>query len=53
MISVTRIFSASNMENNNKKFTGRVINSPADLIGCGSCCENAEVTCSEVLDITG
>ena len=36
---------------NNKKFVGRVVNSPADLIGCGSCYDNAEVTCSEVLDI--
>ncbi len=36
---------------NNKKFTGRVINSPIDLIGCGSCYDNAEVTCSEVLNI--
>ena len=36
---------------NNKKFTGRVVNSPADLIGCGSCYDNAEVTCSEVVDI--
>lgn len=35
----------------NKKFTGRVINSTADLIGYGSCYDNAEVTCSEVLEI--
>lgn len=34
-----------------KVFTGRVINSPKDLVGCGSCYENYEVLCSEVLDI--
>jgi hypothetical protein len=34
-----------------KAFTGRVISKPADLIGCGSCYENYEVLCSEVLDI--
>lgn len=34
-----------------KVFTGKVIKSPADLIGCGSCYENYEVLCSDVLDI--
>lgn len=34
-----------------KAFTGKVINGPADLVGCGSCYENYEVLCSEVLDI--
>lgn len=34
-----------------KAFTGRVINSPRDLIGCGSCYENYEVLCSNVIDI--
>lgn len=34
-----------------KAFTGRVINSTKDLIGCGSCYENYEVYCSEVIDI--
>lgn len=34
-----------------KAFTGKVINSPKDLIGCGSSTENYEVYCSEVLDI--
>lgn len=34
-----------------KAFTGLVINSPRDLIGCGSCYENYEVICSEALDI--
>ena len=36
---------------NNKKFVGRAIYTPADLIGCGSCYENAPVICSEVLDV--
>ena len=36
---------------NNKKFTGRVISSTSDLIGCGSCYDNAEIICSEVLEI--
>lgn len=35
----------------NKAFTGTVINGPQDLIGCGSCYENYEVLCTEVLDI--
>jgi hypothetical protein len=34
-----------------KAFTGKVINSPADLVGCGSCYENYEVLCSKALDI--
>ena len=34
-----------------KAFTGIVIIGPRDLIGCGSCYENYEVICSEVLDI--
>lgn len=34
-----------------KAFTGRVINSTKDLIGCGSCYENYDVLCSEALDI--
>lgn len=34
-----------------KVFTGKVINSTKDLIGCGSCYENYEVYCSEILDI--
>lgn len=34
-----------------KAFTGRVINSPRDLIGCGSCYENYEVYCSSIVDI--
>ena len=34
----------------NKKFVGRVIRTTADLIGCGSCYDNADVICSEVLD---
>ena len=33
-----------------KRFTGRVINSPKDLVGCGSCYENYEVWCSEPVD---
>lgn len=35
----------------NKKFTGRVIRDTADLIGCGSCYDNAVVTCSEVVSL--
>ena len=35
----------------NKKFSGRVIRGVSDLVGCGSCYDNAEVTCSDVLDI--
>lgn len=34
-----------------KAFTGKVINGPADLVGCGSCYENYEVLCSEKLNI--
>lgn len=34
-----------------KAFTGKVINGPADLVGCGSAYENYDVLCSEVLDI--
>ena len=34
-----------------KAFTGKVINGPADLVGCGSCYENYEVYCSQVLNI--
>lgn len=34
-----------------KAFTGRVIYSPRDLVGCGSCYENYEVLCSNVIDI--
>lgn len=33
-----------------KAFTGKVINSPKDLIGCGSCSENYDVYCSDVVD---
>ncbi len=35
-----------------KRFIGRVIREPKDLIGCGSCYENYEVICSEVVDFT-
>lgn len=34
-----------------KAFTGVVVNGPKDLIGCGSCYENYEVICSDVLDL--
>lgn len=34
-----------------KAFTGKVINGPADLVGCGSCYENYEVYCSKALNI--
>ena len=34
-----------------KKFTGIVVKFPKDLIGCGSCYDNADVICSEVIDI--
>lgn len=37
--------------NREKAFTGKVISSIADLIGCGNCHENYEVLCSEKLDI--
>lgn len=33
-----------------KVFTGKLINSPKDLIGCGSCYENYEVLVSEPVD---
>lgn len=33
-----------------KAFTGVLINSPKDLIGCGSCYENYEVYCSEPVE---
>jgi hypothetical protein len=31
-----------------KRFTGRVVNGTADLVGCGTCGEDVDVTCSEV-----
>lgn len=34
-----------------KAFTGKVINGPKDLIGCGSCYENYDVLCCDVVDI--
>jgi len=34
-----------------KKFTGVIVQSPADLIGCGSCYDNAEVLCSEIVNL--
>ncbi len=34
----------------NKKFIGRAIYSTKDLIGCGSCYEDADVYCSEVVN---
>ena len=34
-----------------KVFTGKVINSPKDLIGCGSCYEDYQVFCSKILNI--
>ena len=34
-----------------KAFTGKVINGPADLVGCGSCYENYDVYCSPILNI--
>lgn len=33
-----------------KKFTGVVVRSPKDLVGCGSCYENAECLCSEIVN---
>lgn len=33
-----------------KKFTGVAVYSPKDLIGCGSCFENAPVLCSEIVN---
>ena len=34
-----------------KAFTGLVVNGPKDLIGCGSCYEDYEVICSEIMNI--
>lgn len=34
-----------------KFFTGRVVNSTKDLIGCGSCYEDFDVICSDVINI--
>lgn len=34
-----------------KAFTGKVIRNTKDLIGCGSCYENYDVYCSDVVDI--
>lgn len=34
-----------------KAFTGHVINSPKDLVGCGSAYENYEVLCCDAIDI--
>ena len=34
-----------------KAFTGKIINGPSDLVGCGSCYEDYEVYCSNILDI--
>ena len=34
-----------------KKFTGVVVRSPKDLIGCGDSAENTEVLCSEVINL--
>lgn len=34
----------------NKRFTGVVVKEPKDLIGCGSCYDNAECLCSEVVN---
>lgn len=34
-----------------KAFTGKVIRNTKDLIGCGSCYEDYEVYCSDILDI--
>lgn len=33
-----------------KKFTGVVVREPKDLIGCGSCYDNAYVICSEIVN---
>lgn len=33
-----------------KKFSGVVVRSPKDLIGCGSCYDNAEYLCSEIVN---
>ena len=33
-----------------KKFTGVVVKSPKDLIGCGTCGEDPDVTCSSVVN---
>lgn len=34
-----------------KRFTGKIINEPKDLIGCGSCYENYEVFVSEPVEL--
>ena len=34
-----------------KAFTGKIIKDTSDLVGCGSCYENYEVYCSEILNI--
>lgn len=34
-----------------KAFTGHIVNGPKDLIGCGSCYEDYEVICSEIVNI--
>ena len=34
----------------NKRITGVVVREPKDLIGCGSCYENPEVLCSEIVN---
>lgn len=34
-----------------KAFTGKVINGPADLVGCGNHAENYDVYCSKILNI--
>lgn len=39
------------LDGKEKVFVGKVINRPADLVGCGSCYDNYEVLCSPVLDI--
>ena len=33
-----------------KKFNGTVVHSIKDLIGCGSCYENSDILCSEIVD---
>lgn len=35
----------------NKDVTGKVIRGPKDLVGCGSCCRDKDVYCSEVVNI--
>jgi len=34
-----------------KEFTGRVVRTPADLIGCGNYSKNNEILCTDVVDI--